>query len=161
MAMSCSKAVLNEPPLGYSFLPKQIDLDTIGPKITAAMDPSTDTSLQDFVSIPLGQGRFINSKTKDSLNIPRGVLISDKKAAMYIFYKSEHDRLTTQVKYSNYLMGEYYSSAKAAEILYQKKIADLTKSNQRSWLEQNVGYLGFMLGIASTILTEYMVVKVK
>ena len=130
-----------------------------GPKLSPKMDPSTDTALQDYVAIAINQGKYICGK--DTMMLPYGTLFSNKKTAMYIFYKSRYEEMTTQLKYSKYLMNDYYITAKSAEVLYQKKIVDLEKSNQRSWLEQNSCYMGFVLGIGMAVLTEYTVLHVK
>jgi hypothetical protein len=159
LLIACApKVTTNQPALGYSFLPPKLELDTIGPKITPNLDPSTDTTLKDYSAIAVMPGKLI-TKT-DSMYLPQGTLFSDKKTAMYIFYRAEYDRLSTELSYSGYLLDQYYDASKAAEILYQKRIEDLTQSNKRSWIETNACYIGMLLGIVSTITTEYFVVKV-
>jgi len=160
---SCSgKQVLNSSPLGYSFMPKYLSLDSIGPKIPS--DPSLviDTSFEDYKAIPIKLGVYAlkNSQGKvDSITLPRGVLFSEKKTAYYLFYEAEYKRMKTQLYYSDYLAKTYYDKSLAAEKLYQDEIIRLRKEAERSWLEKNIGYLGFASGILTAILTEVAVIK--
>jgi hypothetical protein len=159
LMVGCSPKVIKEDPLGYSYLPKFVDLDTIGPKIPASLDPSTDPKLEDYSPIAVMPGQYLKLGTKDTLFFPHGTLFSNMKTAKYIFFASEYDRLNTLCKYDHYEIMDYYDRGKAAETRYQEEIVALRKSNQRSWLEQNIGYIGFGVGILTTVLTEYMVIK--
>jgi len=156
---SCSPQVLNEPPLQYSFMPKFLDIDSIQPILEGDTNDVLDPSYHDFVSIPVDSG-MLHTVYGDSMEIPEGVLISDRKAVLYLYYKSGWERYKTESKYSQYLMKAYYDKSKAAEILYQDEIVRLQKKARRTWLEKNMGYLGFMAGLATAILTEIFVIKV-
>jgi hypothetical protein len=140
-----------------------MNLDSIGPKIPS--DPSLviDTSFEDYKSIPLKMGTYFlrNSQNKlDSMLLPIGVLISPKKAGYFVFYEAEYKRLKTQLYYSDYLNKTYYDKSLAAEKLYQNEIVRLEKEVKRSWLEQNIGYIGLISGILTSVITEYCVLKV-
>lgn len=152
---SCSTKIIKETPLDYSFMPKYLDIDSIQPFILDDTNRVVDSSYMDFVSIPLNGGKLIGIN-KDTLKLPPGVLISDRKAALYTFYLASWERQQKELKYTKYLMSEYYSKAKAAEVLYQKEIVRLEKKSERSWLEKNMGYIGFGSGIATAILTAYV-----
>ena len=157
LTISCTKEVLVEPPLKYSFMPKYLDIDSVGPQ-TLDKQVVMDTTLDDFKSIPTDEGTLITAY--DTLELPAGILISDKKAVEYIFYKSGYERQETMLKYSKYLSQEYYNKSLEAERLYQQEIVDLKKKARRSWLEKNRGYIGFLAGIMSAILTELAIIKV-
>lgn len=162
LASCSSKQVLNDRPLDYSFMPSYLSMDSVGPKIPS--DPSIviDTSFKDFKSIPISLGTYClkgsNNKT-DSTILPGGILFSPKKAAYYVFYEAEYQRLKTQLFYTDYLNKTYYDKSLAAEKVYQDEIVRLRKEVKRSWLEQNIVYIGFFSGITTAILTEYVVIK--
>jgi hypothetical protein len=160
---SCSKQISNIPPLGYSYMPNYINLDTLGTKVLA--DPSTliDTNFQDFKTIPIkiGLHYFKNDQNKvDSIILPRGSLISEKKAALFLFYETEYKRLKVQLYYTNYLNKEFYDKSISAEKLYQNEIVRLKKECERNWFERNMIYIGFIGGILTAVITEYSVVKI-
>ena len=159
---SCSpKQAMNDRPLEYSFMPSYLSMDSVGPKIPS--DPSIviDTSFKDFKSIPILSGSYLKStqNKSDSITLPGGILFSPKKAAYYVFYEAEYQRLKTQLFYTGYLNKTYYDKSLAAEKVYQDEIVRLRKEVKRSWLEQNIFYIGFLSGIATAILTEYAVFK--
>jgi|WetSurMetagenome_2_1015567.scaffolds.fasta_scaffold516741_1 hypothetical protein len=151
--LSCSpKVVVDAPPLQYSYMPTLLNIDSIQPYNLDDTNRVVDSTLEDFASIPIDGGKLIGPD-KDTLNLPAGVLISDRKAMLYPFYKASWERQKTEVYYTKYLLSEYYSKAKTAEILYQKEIVKLEKKAERSWLERNIGYIGFGAGLATSILT--------
>lgn len=154
---SCTKMVLEGPPLKYSFMPKYLDIDSIGPG-TPLEESVIDSTLGDFKSMALDEG--VLTTDYDTLYIPAGVLISDKKAAEYIFYKSGYERQGVMLKYSVYLSKEYYEKSLEAEKLYQQEIRDLRKKAERSWLEKNLGYIGLIAGLFTAVLTEIAIVKI-
>lgn len=160
LVVSCStKQILNDRPLEYSFMPGYLSMDSVGPKIPS--DPSlvVDTSFKDFKSVPVLSGMYyLKSGTKlDSTILPGGVLFSPKKAAYYVFYEAEYQRLKTQLFYTEFLNKTYYTKSLAAEKLYQEEIVRLKKEVKRTWLEKNVVYIGFVSGLATAILTEYAI----
>lgn len=151
---SCSNKIINESPLGYSFMPAYLNVDSIQPFVLDDTNRVLDSSYKDFTSIPIEGGKLIDV-FKDTLHLPAGVLISDHKAALYPFYKASWERQKTELKYTKYLMAEYYSKAKSAEVLYQNEIVKLEKKSERTWLEKNMGYIGFGAGLATAILTSF------
>lgn len=151
---SCSNKIVNETPLQYSFMPSYLDIDSIQPFNLDDTNRVVDSTLDDFQSIAIDGGNLI-CPDNDTINLPPGILISDRKAMLYPFYKASWERQQKELKYTKYLMSEYYSKAKAAEILYQKEIVKLEKEAKRSWLEKNIGYIGFGAGLATAILTTY------
>lgn len=153
---SCtSKALLNgaigeilpekEPPLEYSFMPEYLDLDSVGENV------EPDTSGEHFKQYPLMEGDTVKND---------GVLISERMVKKYVFYKSDHERISKELDMSEFLRKEYYDKAKDAEKLYQERIVDLEKTARRSWWEKNRIYFGFIAGLATAILTEFAVVNV-
>jgi len=153
--ISCApKQVLDQPPLGYSFMPRYLDLDSVGGVIPNDTAVVVDASFRDYKSLPLDSGRLITTY-KDTLFIPPGVLISERKAALYAFYQSSWERQKTQLKYSDYLFKSYYDKAKSAENLYQAEIARLQKDVKRTWLEKNAAYIGFLAGSMVVVLTLF------
>jgi len=155
--VACSRQVLDEPPLKYSFMPKYLDIDSVGPEVPSAAI-TLDSTLIDFKSIMIDSGTLVTPY--DTLVTPGGILISDKKAVEALYYKAGYERQEVMLKYSKYLSQEYHKKALEAEKLYQQEIVDLKKKAKRSWFEQNRGYIGFLAGIVSSVLTQIAVIKV-
>jgi hypothetical protein len=151
--------VINEPALGYSFMPKYLDLDSIKPDLPQLPDTlaykNALTYRPKFISGGIGlQG-------KDTISLPPGVLVSEKSSVRYIFYEAAYDRMKTELAYSKSLCKDYYDKSLSAEKVYQEEIKRLRESNRRTWLEQNIGYIGFIAGIGTAVLTEWAVLHVK
>lgn len=158
LTASCSKQVLEGPPLQYSYMPKYFDFDSIGIRLPTDPSKVVDSTLQDYKSIPVQGGRIFDGQ--DSLEAPLGVLLSERKAAKYVFYEAEYERQKVELQYAKYLSKEYYDKSLEAEKLYQQEIIRLRKEAKRSWLEKNAPYLGFVAGILTSVLTEIAVLKV-
>lgn len=138
---------LKTEPLGYSYLPNYQTLDSIIPILPQLLDEVIDTSaLEHFPPILLDSNEVT---PKD------GILISSRMSAYYTFYRSGYKRLEKESEIKDYLMKSYYDKAKEAEVLYQKRIAELEEQNKRSWLEKNLGYIGFTAGLVTAILFEF------
>lgn len=82
---SCTKQVLNESPLGYSFMPAYPNIDSIQPLVIKDTNKVVDSTMKDYVSIPIDSGAWFN---KNRQTLPYGVLFSERKSALYVFYKS-------------------------------------------------------------------------
>jgi hypothetical protein len=149
--LGCSKQIIDQPPLKYSVMPRYLDLDSVGVTLPVGPSEVIDSSLTDFKSIPVFVG---DTCTKG------GILVSDRRYSEYIFYKSGYARQEVELKYSKYLMREYYDKAKSAEIVYQNEIVRLRKEAERTWLEKNLGYLGFIGGVLSAVLTEMAIISI-
>lgn len=158
LVTSCSKQILEGPSLQYSYMPKYLDIDNIGTVLPKSPGIIIDSSFEDFKSIPVYGGFIFDGE--DSVQAPAGVLISESKAAKYVFYESEYDRQKIELKYAKHLTREYYKASLAAEKLYQEEILRLQKEAKRTWLEKNAPYLGFMAGVLSAVLTELAVIKI-
>lgn len=157
--VGCSpKQTLNEPALGYSFMPKYMNLDSIGPALPALPDSLANKNALEYKSKPIFGGKYIEGK--DTSMLPPGVLISEKNAVRYIFYEAAYKRVSLELDYSKFLCKDYYDKSLAAERLYQDEIKRLRKEVKRSWLEQNIPYIAFIGGIASAVLTEWAVLHV-
>jgi hypothetical protein len=157
ITVSCTTQVLDEPPLQYSFMPDYMDVDSIGPEIPLE-EVVIDSTLEDFKSIPLDEGTLVTGY--DTVDIPAGVLISDKKAAEFVFYRSGYERQQVELNMARYLSREYYEKSLEAEKLYQQEIVNLREQAKRTWFEQNRGYIGFMAGILSCVLTGVVIVEI-
>ena len=153
LASSCTKQVLNEPPLGYSFMPSYLNIDSIQPIVIQDTNRVVDSTMKDFVSVPIDSGLLITRSGKQTLQ--PGVLISDRKAALYVFYRSSWQELQKELYYTKYLMHEYYDKSKAAEVLYQGEIQRWKKASERSWLEKNIGYVGFVSGLLTVLGVDF------
>jgi hypothetical protein len=151
---SCNKKVITEKPLGYSVMPKYMDIDSIAPYNLDDTNRVVDSTYEDFKSIPI-DGGWLKMDISDSIQLPPGILFSDRKAVLYVFYRESWKRQKTELKYCKYLMKEYYEKAKTAEQLYQKEILRLEKLSERSWLEKNMAYMGFGAGIVTSILIVF------
>lgn len=148
--LSCTNQTIKQQTLGYSLMPSYLDIDSIQPFVLDDTNRVVDSTYEDFSSIPLDGGYYIG---RDTIILPPGILISDRKAALYTFYKSSWERQRKELKYSKYLMSEYYNKALSAEALYQDKIYKLELETRRSWYEKNKEYIGFLFGAAVIILT--------
>lgn len=159
MFASCTTSqVLDEPPLQYSFLPKHFTLDSVKVKVNDDTNSVFDKTYSDFVSVAIDSG-LLKTIHGDTLRLRPGVLISEKKAALYTFYKSSWERYRTEIEISNRLLDSYYDRAGEAEMLYQAEIVRLRKEVKRSWLEKNMGYIGFTGGVLAIILSNYVIFK--
>jgi hypothetical protein len=153
---SCTKAVMKEPPLRYSFMPSYLDVDSL---LSYELDDTSrvvDSSYTDFRTIPVDPGLLI-TEIGDTFHVPGGLLISERKAALYLFYESGWKRQNQELRYLKYLMKEQTEISKSAEVLYQKRIKDLRQESKRSWLERNHGYLGFVAGAVTVIMVNFAV----
>ena len=150
--ISCNNKIIKETPLEYSFMPGYLNIDSIQPFNLDDTNRVLDSTLDDVPSIAIDGARLIDIN-RDTLKLPPGILISDRKAILYPFYKAGWERQQKELRYTKYLMTGYYNTAKAAEILYQQRIIDLKKEAQRTWLEKNLGYIGFSAGLATAVIT--------
>lgn len=155
---SCTKTVLNEPPLKYSFLPERFSIDSLFIGDTTTPD-QVSQGFSDFPSMALDTGVLL-THFGDTLRIPTGVLISNSKAALYSFYRSKYERYQVELYQADKLLGVYYKQAKNAEMLYQQEIVRLQKKARRNWFEKNAVYFGFAAGLATAIITEFAVFQV-
>jgi hypothetical protein len=156
---SCTpQQALEESPLKYSMMPPYLSVNDILPPWSK--DSVVNAGLKDFVSIPLDSGRLITI-FKDTLNIPKGILLSDKKAAQYVFYKSNYEQQQAKLKIYDTLNLTYYQKALQAEKVYQYQALQLQRAAQRTWLEKNMIYIGFGAGLLTAIMTEWAVLHVK
>lgn len=155
---SCSKEVLNEPPLKYSFLPDRFSMDSLFVGDTSKPEDIAKNFV-DFPAMHLDTGTLV-TVDGDTLQVPTGVLISNRKGALYSFYRSKYERYQVEVYQADKLLKVYYKQAKNAEHLYQEEIVRLRKKANRNWLEKNAAYLGFAAGLATALITEFAVLQV-
>ena len=134
--------------LQVSFMPSYLDFDSLHVALPLEPGEVIDSTLPNFKQFALDSGKVC---PKD------GILISDRKAAEYVFYKLGYERQAKELKLSKYLMKETCDKTVSAEKIYQAKIAALEKSNRRTWLEKNLVYFGVVAGIATAVLTEFAV----
>lgn len=147
---------MKEPSLRYSFMPSYLDVDSL---LAFELDDTNrvvDSTYTDFRTIPVDPGMLITD-LGDTLPVPGGLLISERKAALYLFYEAGWERQNQELHYLKYLMKEQIEKSKSAEILYQKRIKDLQQESRRSWLEKNLGYLGFVAGAVTVIMVDFAV----
>jgi hypothetical protein len=125
---------------GQSFLPRQVNIDSLA-----------------CVGLPVLPDTLVSSKAVDFKPYPvidgknAGILLSERSSVKYIFEEAAYHRCQTEIYVMTQLQRQYYESFEVAEQIYQKKIADLEKSNQRSWFELNAGYVGYAAGIITSI----------
>ena len=153
LCASCSKQVLDKPPLGYSFMPNYLNFDSVNIQLPKTPEEMVELdSLEYFKQFPIDSGEVATKY---------GILISERKAGEFIFYKAGYERLQKELEMSEYVRKEYYDKSLDAEKLYQQRIVELKKKAKRSWIEKNIGYIGVIAGIATAILTEFAVIKAK
>lgn len=145
---SCAPKITVGPPLDYSAFPEYTDMDS------TYEEPDTseivDSTYIDFKSIPMEEGTYYVGD--DSVYVPGGVLISDRKAAYYVFYKSVTERYKAELQAVSKLNKTYYEKAREAEGVYQKEIERLRKDCKRSWFERYAGYIGLVFGVSMGLL---------
>lgn len=147
-------------PIGYSSIPSYIDLYQIKEYDLDDTSRIIDSTYNHFQSIPLDTGTFI-SIYNDTTYLPGGILISDRIAALYVFYKAGWERQQKELKSINIAFREFHSSAREIEHYYQEEIvslrASLREAQKRTWLEENKGYIGFAAGLITAILVSYSI----
>jgi len=155
LVASCApKQALDKPPLQYSFMPKYLELDSIQPLADQDTSAVVDSTYEDFKSIAVGPGTLV-TEDGDTMEIPGGILISERKAALSLYYEAAWPRHVRELRYREYLMKSYYDKALAAESLYQQEIARLHLKSRRTWLERNAAYIGFGAALLTMILRDY------
>jgi len=159
ITISCSPSVvLEDAPLGYSIMPEYLELDSVYKLRGDDTNSVVDDSYTDFKSLSLDSGIYI-SRYGDTVVIPGGVLISDRKAALYVYYKGSWERYRIEHYFLNKLMREYYDKAVASEALYQQEIDRLKKKSRRSWFERNLGYIGFGCGLLVGVVNSALLLQ--
>lgn len=154
LLISCTKEVLNDRPLNYTLMPAYLDVETILPAWST--DSVISSKAKDYPSVPIDSGKLV-TVYKDTLAIPSGILISERKAALYTFYKANYEQQQTKIKILDTLNWTYYHKALDAEKVYQEQVRLLRKDVERTWLEKNMVFIGFGAGLITAILTEYAV----
>jgi len=154
---SCTKQTINPTPLG-SFMPRYLDIDSIMPIIIDDTSKIVNSKMQDYVSIPVDSGLLVTPYGK--VTLPDGVLLSERKITLYNFYKISWERQQRDLYYTRYLMKTYHDKAIAAEILYQNEILKWRKEAERTWVEKNMGYLGFLAGVITLIGVDFAIYQV-
>lgn len=151
---SCAstKTNIQEQPLKFSYLPEKLDIDLLMPPNKDVVD----STLPDFKQFAIDSGRLITIY-KDTIQLRPGILISEKKAALYIFYKNNSVYLDKKLALVDTLYSVLYDKSLDVEKIYQNEIKNLNKKVERTWLEKNIVYFGFVAGLATTILTEFAI----
>jgi len=127
-----------------SFMPKPFNFDSTV-RLPKDQSEVIDSSLPYFKQFPIDSGKMC---------LKNGILISDKTAAEYVYYKSCYIRQNKELNIAKYLLNEYYNQSLAAEQIYKNQIEILEKENKRNWFEKYGSYIGFIIGTAAAILTE-------
>ena len=149
LAISCTNQTLSDRPLNYSLMPEYFDVNTVLPPMTN--NDSITRGLVAFKSFPIDSGE------KSSKN---GIVISPDSAAHFILTRSYCAYLQTKTHIQDTLIRTYYNKSLDAEKVYQEQIKLLQKDVQRTWLEKNIVYFGYVAGLATAILTEWAVTHV-
>lgn len=155
--LGCQKQVTY---LKYDFLPKPLNVDSIFYPI-----PKADTAKLNsypFIAIEKGTAKVCDDdsckKLKD-VALPAGTLFSDKATAEYAYYRIVVPTTNERMVINKALFKNYQINIYKADSLYNDRIVFLEKQNERSWLEKNLGYIGFLCGTAFAILIESVTVK--
>lgn len=154
LLVSCAstKTNIEEQPLKYSYLPEKLDIDLLMPPNKDVVD----STLPDFKQFAVDSGRLITIY-KDTIQLKPGILISEKKAALYTFYKNNNVYLDKKLALVDTLYSALYDKSLDVEKNYQNEIKILNKKVERTWLEKNIVYFGFVAGLATAILTEFAI----
>ena len=122
-------------------------------------------SYNDFKSISVDGGIGIQCNDDDcidtlnKLELPAGVLLSDRKAYLYMYNEKMIDDFNRRLVIAKELYNLQINKANDAATLYEKRIEKLEKLNKRSWLEKNSIYIGFVIGVATAIAIESITVN--
>ena len=149
-----------ETPLSYSFMPRCLNLDSVVHVVMGDTSSVVDSTYNDFPSIALPDSGVFISYSGDTLLLPPGIVISERKAALNVFFKSAWERQATELYYMKFLVNTYCEKSKEAETLYQSQIVLLTKQAKRNWLERNAGYIGFAAALVVMAVRDYAVVEI-
>lgn len=142
--MALAALVLGEDKVqSYSFMPRCVDIDSVVHIAVGDTNDVVDSIYNEFAAIALPDSGIFISTSGDTLYLPPGIVFSERKAALYVYYKSAWERQATELYYMKMLVGTYCDKAKDAEFLYQKEIAVLEKKAHRNWFERNAGFIGF------------------
>jgi len=160
MALCLATAAQDETPLIYSFMPKCVDMDSVVHIMPGDTSDVVDSTYSDFPSIALPDSGVFISNSGDTMTLPPGVLFSDRKAALYVYFKSAWERQAIELAYMKFLVGTYCDRSHEAEILYQREIERLTKKTKRNWFERNSGYIGFGAALVVMAVRDYAVAEI-
>jgi hypothetical protein len=150
---SCTKTVTV---LKYDFMPRPIPYDSLLSDIPL---PKT-TGLTDYATVSINGGTGIvcadsACKTTKQITLPAGYLFSDKRACEYASYEVTVPSTNKRLAVNRQLLNSNQLNLYKADSLYNERILYLEKQNQRSWLENNMGYIGFAFGVIFAVLVEY------
>lgn len=146
-------------PLSYSFMPRCMDIDSVVRIAVGDTSDVIDSTYNDFQSIALPDSGVFISFSGDTLLLPPGIVFSEKKAALYVYFKSSWERQATELYYMKMLVNTYCVNSKAAESLYQGEIVRLTKQAKRNWFERNAAYFGFGAALLVMAVRDYAVAE--
>lgn len=144
----------------YSFMPKCVDIDSVVHISVEDTNDIVDSTYNDFPSIALPDSGIFISFTGDTLLLPPGILFSERKAALHVYYRSAWERQSVELYQMKVLVNTYCSRAKDVELLYQHEIAALRKQVRRSWLEKNAGYIGFGAALIVMAVRDYALAEI-
>lgn len=121
-------------------------------------------SYTDFKSISVDRGTGIQCEDDDckdtvKVTLPAGVLLSDRKAYLYVYNEKMIEDVNRRLVIAKELYNLQANKANEAAQLYENRIEKLEKSNKRSWLEKNSIYIGFVIGVATAIAIESITVN--
>jgi hypothetical protein len=141
-------------------MPRCLNLDSVVHIVPGDTSSVVDSTYNDFPSIALPDSGVFVSYSGDTLLLPPGIVISERKAALNVFFKSAWERQATELYYMKFLVNTYCEKSKEAEKLYQSQIVLLTKQAKRNWLERNAGYIGFAAALVVMAVRDYAVVEI-
>ena len=160
LALLLATAARSETPLLYGFMPKCLDVDSVVHITPRDTSDVVDSTYNDFPSIALPDSGVFVSYSGDTLVLPPGVLFSERKAALYVYFRSAWERQAEELYYMRYLVSTYCDKSRQAEVLYQGEIERLRKEAKRNWLERNAGYIGFGAALLVMAVRDYAVVDI-
>lgn len=142
----CAAPQKNDTPLKYSYLPPFPTFDS--EKLSRDTVYETKSPVFNPVPILTGSKLLYNDRASD---LKPGLLVCEKEYGTCLIYKARVERLSQESNQLEKLRRETYDASVKAENLYQKRIVELNKSTERSWLEKNAFFIGLAIG-AGTII---------
>jgi hypothetical protein len=116
-----------------------------------------DSTYNDFTSISIPDSGYYVSFSGDTLLVPPGILISERKAALYVYFRSSWERQATELYFLKMLVNTYCERSHQVELLYQREIDGLRKQVRRNWFEKNAGYVGFGAALLVMVVRDFAV----
>lgn len=163
LLVGCQRTILQDDPIVYGFMPdSMVVMDSL---LTTIPEPPDLKKFDNFKTISINEGSAVTCTDDEcdsvtTVNLPAGLVISDRTGYELAYNRIAVDNANKRFVIANELFTEYNKQVETAEKLYDRRIKYLEKKSERSWMESNSVYIGFLAGIVTTIAIQYAVIEV-